>query len=253
MVESYGKGEEMMRWLKDKIIPSKSTNAKSTNKDSARSDKSGAHEKKIILFDLDGTLLDSVDGIYESFSRACEDEYFPSIQEVRGLIGLPLEDMFRRIGFDDDELQRRVERYKNHYRRICVDKTKLLPQAKEAVVLAHSFAHLGIITSRALLYSKQILKNLRMLKYFQVIIGREDVSAPKPHAEPILRALDFFPITPKEKVYMIGDTIYDLQAAKNAGVNGIWVRNGFGENLDEIAPLSFDNAYRAVEYIQNLA
>lgn len=52
---------------------------------------------------------------------------------------------------------------------------------------------------------------------------------------------------------MIGDTIYDLQAAKNAGVNGIWVRNGFGENLDEIAPLSFDNAYRAVEYIQNLA
>ena len=76
----------MMRWLKDKIIPSKSTNAKSTNKDSARSDKSGAHEKKIILFDLDGTLLDSVDGIYESFSRACEDEYFLSIQEVRGLI-----------------------------------------------------------------------------------------------------------------------------------------------------------------------
>ncbi len=215
-------------------------------------DKDEIKEKQIILFDLDGTLLDSIDGIYESFSVACEDRFSPSVDEIKALIGLPLEDMFRKLGFDKSEIKERVTRYKNHYRRICMSKTALLPNAFEAVVLAHSFAHLGVVTTKTSLYSKQILESFRMLKYFQVVIGSEDVFAHKPDAEPILKALDFLPLTPKERVYMIGDTIYDLESAKNARVNGIWVKNGFGKDLESSADAAFENVYEAVEYIKEL-
>lgn len=214
-------------------------------------------EKKIILFDLDGTLLDSLEGIYASFCRACEEEegkeaYAPSLEEVRSMIGLPLREMFLRVGFSQDEVESRITRYKNHYRRICIEKSRLYPKVREALILAREFAHLGVVTTKTGLYSKQILENFELLKYFGVVIGIEDVSEPKPDAEPILRALSFLPIAPKQKVYMIGDTILDIESAKNAGVNALWVRCGYGQGLESQADKSFDSVYEAVAYIKEV-
>lgn len=214
-------------------------------------------EKKIILFDLDGTLLDSLEGIYASFCRACEEEegkeaYAPSLEEVRSMIGLPLREMFLRVGFSQNEVESRITRYKNHYRRICIEKSKLYPEVREALILAREFAHLGVVTTKTGLYSKQILENFELLKYFGVVIGIEDVSEPKPDAEPILRALSFLPIAPKQKVYMIGDTILDIESAKNAGVNALWVRCGYGQGLESQADKSFDSVYEAVAYIKEV-
>ncbi|WP_158655927.1 MULTISPECIES: HAD family hydrolase [unclassified Helicobacter] len=210
------------------------------------------HEKKVILFDLDGTLLDSFEGIYEGFVRACEGDFTPTREQIFPLVGLPLLDMFSHLGYSKEEAPHRITRYKNYYRRICLEKTALMPGALEAVVMAKGFAHLGVVTTKMGAFSKQILQSLNILKYFQIIIGSEDVAHPKPHAEPILKALDSMPITPKDKVYMIGDTIYDLKAAKNAGVNGVWVKNGFGKELEGYGEYEFDNVLEAVEYIRHL-
>ena len=218
---------------------------------------STAREKKIILFDLDGTLLDSLRGIYSSFCRACEEEegkeaHIPSIEEIRTMIGLPLSEMFLRLGFSQEELESRITRYKNHYRRVCIEQSSIYPKVREALVLAREFAYLGVVTTKTGLYSKQILENFELLKYFSVVIGIEDVSEPKPDAEPILRALSFLPITPKQNVYMIGDTSLDIQSAKNAGVNAIWVRYGYGQGLEGEADKSFDNIYEAITDIKEV-
>lgn len=221
----------------------------------SKNQKSGEkeHEKKVILFDLDGTLLDSFEGIYEGFVRACEGDFKPTREQIFPLVGLPLLDMFSHLGYSKEEAPHRVTRYKNYYRRICLEKTALMPGALEAVVMAKGFAHLGVVTTKTGTFSKQILlQSLNILKYFQIVIGSEDVTHPKPHAEPILKALDSMPITPKDKVYMIGDTIYDLKAAKNAGVNGVWVKNGFGKGLEGYGEYEFDNVLEAVEYIRHL-
>ncbi len=244
----------MFNWLKQKLLPQNTESQAESKQEvldsSSLNESRDMTEKKIILFDLDGTLLDSIEGIYESFCRACEDEYSPTLQEVEELVGLPLLDMFIQIGFTPQEAQNRVVRYKNHYRRICLEKTQLLPQAMEAVILASSFAHLGVVTTKTGLYSKQILEGFKILKYFQVVIGSEDVKLTKPDAEPILKALDSLPLTPKENIYMIGDTIYDIKSAKNAKIKSIWVRNGFGKYLEGEADFSFDNVYEAIKGIQ---
>lgn len=211
------------------------------------------HEKHILLFDLDGTLFDSLEGIYHSFCYACEGDFLPSIEEVRALIGLPLETMFERIGYTPSEARKRIIPYKNYYRQIYLKETKMFPKVIEALIMAHNFAHLGIITTKTGQYSRAILQHFDVLKFFQVVIGSEDVQHHKPHPEPILKALSFLPITPKDKVYMIGDTIYDLKAAKNANVNALWVRCGYGVELDEEADESFDSVYEAVCAIRDKA
>lgn len=210
------------------------------------------HEPKIILFDLDGTIIDSLESIYESFVVACGEAYSPLKSEVQGMIGMPLLKMFRSVGFSESEAQDCVLRYKRHYQRIYLDKTKLLPEVTESIVLAKSFAHLGVVTSKTSEYSKKILENFRILKHISVVIGNDDVDNPKPDAEPILKALEHLPITPKDKVFMIGDTIYDLDSAKNAGVNGVWLKNGFGKDLEHAATYSFPDLFSAVKYIKEI-
>lgn len=215
--------------------------------------KQAEHEKYILLFDLDGTLLDSIEGIYHSFTHACGVDFSPTLDEVRTLIGLPLSEMFMRVGFSAKEAQNRVILYKNNYRKIYLQKTKLLPNVIESLIMAKSFAHLGVVTTKTGLYSKHILQHFDILKFFQVVIGSEDVQHPKPHPEPIFKALSSLPITPKEKVYMLGDTIYDLEAASNAQINGIWVRSGYGKGLESSASASFDSVYEAVKLLRTQA
>ena len=208
------------------------------------------HERYILLFDLDGTLLDSIDGIYHSFTHACGVDFSPTLDEVRSLIGLPLNEMFIRVGFSAKEAQNRVILYKNNYRKIYLEKTKLLPNVIESLIMASGFAHLGVVTTKTAQYSKHILQHFDILKFFSVVIGSENVQHPKPSAEPILKALCSLPIAPKEQVFMIGDTIYDLEAAHNAQINGVWVRSGYGVGLESSANASFDNVYDAVKALR---
>ena len=216
----------------------------------AASEKVDSREKHIVLFDLDGTLLDSIDGIYHSFIHACGAAFSPTRDEVRSLIGLPLVEMFIAVGFEPKEAQDRAIAYKNHYRKIYLQETKLLPNVIESLIMASGFAHLGVVTTKTAQYSKQILQHFDILKFFSVVIGSEDVQHPKPSAEPILKALCSLPIAPKEQVFMIGDTIYDLEAAQNAQINGVWVRSGYGVGLESSANASFDNVYDAVKALR---
>ena len=65
------------------------------------------------------------------------------------------------------------------------------------------------------------------MKYFEVLIGREDVEHPKPHPEPIIKALLKLEAD-TNKCWMIGDTCMDMLSAKSAGVEGVGVTSGYG-------------------------
>jgi len=213
-------------------------------------------ERMIILFDLDGTLIDSTDAILESFFLSCEKNNLkkPNEEEVKSLIGYPLDIMFSRVGAPKEKVWDFVTTYKEHYRKISTQKTKLLPNAKEAVTKANKFARLGIVTTKTARYSKELMEYFGLMKYFEVLIGREDVTNPKPHSEPILKALEKMKIKNHNDCYIIGDTILDLKSAKEASINGIAVLSGYGkeEKLRKYTDLVFKDTLEAINFLQKV-
>ena len=211
-------------------------------------------KRVILLFDLDGTVIDSTEAILESFFVACEQNGCekPSGDEVKKLIGYPLDVMFAQVGVDERKVWECVASYKEHYRVISKNKTLLLPRAKEAIELAATFARLGVVTTKTARYSKELLRHFGVFEFFEVLIGREDVQNPKPHPEPILRALEVMGKKPSRDVWMIGDTKLDLLCAKNAAVNAVGVLSGYGTNK-ELKRYGFSikpDLYEAVTYLR---
>lgn len=188
---------------------------------------------KTILFDLDGTLIDSTDAILESFGVAYETfgHTVPDDEEIKKLIGHPLDLMFTMLGVDALEANDYVMAYKEHYRLISRKKTTLLPLAIEAIQQASKIATLGVVTTKTARYSEEILDHLGVMHHFKVLIGRENVTHPKPHPEPIQKALTFLNANPAQ-TWMVGDTPMDLICAKEAGVQSIGVLCGYSTKYE---------------------
>ena len=209
----------------------------------------------IILFDLDGTLIDSTEAILESFHNSFDVFNYPhpTDEAIKELIGHPLDVMYKELGVSKEKVWDFVDTYKEHYRKISTQKTVLLPHAREAVTLASTFAELGIVTTKTGKYSRVLMEHFGLMDKFKVLIGREDVINPKPNAEPILQALQ--QLNSKDKdVWMIGDTTMDLLATKNAGVNSIGVLCGYGkeEVLKYYTNILCQNAYEAIKYLEKV-
>ncbi len=206
----------------------------------------------IILFDLDGTLIDSTDAIVETFHHSFEVHDFtkPDDEEIKTLIGYPLHIMYKELGVDEDKVWDFVHTYKEEYRKISTIKTKLLECAVEAVEEASKFAKLGIVTTKTGKYSKVLMEHFDLMKYFDVLVGFEDVKNPKPHQEPILKALESFSANDKD-IWMIGDTKLDIICADNAGVKSAAVLSGYGkkEDLEKFTSIIFDDALEVIRHI----
>ena len=208
-----------------------------------------------ILFDLDGTLIDSTEAILESFHHAYDlhKAEHPQDEAIKALIGHPLDIMFAQLGVEEAEVWDYVKSYKEHYRVISTQKTVLLPFAKEAVEEAATFARLGIVTTKTGAYSRILMEHFGLMDYFEVLIGREDVTHPKPHAEPINKAVEKMGVE-KAGCWIIGDTRLDLQSAKNAGIGSVGVLSGYdnAEQLRTLTDIIVDDALLAVKQLKKM-
>lgn len=208
----------------------------------------------IILFDLDGTLIDSTDAIINTFHHAFDvhNAKHPEDEEIEALIGHPLDVMFAELGVSKSKVWDFVATYKERYKVISCAQTELLASAESAVKCASKFARLGIVTTKTGEYSEVLMKHFNLMQYFEVLVGREHVQNPKPHQEPIVKALNLMGHN-NEDVWMIGDTKLDLLSASNAKVNSIGVLTGYDtkETLQKYTKLIFSDAFEAVKYLEN--
>ena len=208
-----------------------------------------------ILFDLDGTLIDSTEAILESFHNSFDvhEHPHPEDEAIKALIGHPLDHMYAELGVDKDRVWDFVTTYKEYYRVISTQKTVLLPYAKEAVEEAAKFARLGIVTTKTGKYSRVLMEHFELMHHFEVLIGREDVENPKPHAEPIEKAIEKMGVT-KELCWIIGDTRLDIGSANNAGIKSIGVLSGYdnAEQLNTLTDVIEDDALKAVKRLAKL-
>lgn len=209
--------------------------------------------KKILLFDLDGTLIDSTEAILESFHHSLKElNHAVDLEDeaIKALIGHPLDVMFTRLGCESTKIEEHVLVYKEHYRTISRAKTFLLPFAAEAIDEASKHARLGIVTTKTARYSRELMEHFGLMHYFEVLIGHEDVNNHKPHPDPIHKALEGMDYA-LEEVWMIGDTRLDLEASQRAGIDAVAVLTGY-DNFEQLSTFKFmikENALEAVRHI----
>ncbi|MGI0439966.1 HAD family hydrolase [Helicobacter himalayensis] len=218
------------------------------------------NKEAVILFDLDGTLIDSTPAIVESFLHAYKVHNVPppTREGIVQSIGHTLDSMFAQNGVKSEEIESYVSAYRECYRARMEEGTTLLGGAKEAILQAYSFATLGVVTTKRGDFSAKLLESFGVLEYFAIVLGIEKVEKPKPDSEPILKALEWIEANlgrsiAREKCFMVGDTILDLQAAKNANINGIGVLCGYGskQSLESFNTPLCKNALEAVAFVKN--
>lgn len=213
-------------------------------------------KKLTVLFDLDGTLIDSTEAILEGFHQSFKEnsDVLPDEEKIHALIGYPLDVMFEGLGVPRGHIDAFVTSYKQHYRQIATQKTVLIESAKEAVFVAEEFAELGVVTTKTRHYSVEILEHLGIGHCFKTVVGRECVTHPKPHSEPIITALERMQ-RDRQNCYMVGDTMLDLLASEEANVGFVGVKSSYGDTkaFAQKCEILKTNPLEAVLYLRNLA
>jgi pyrophosphatase PpaX len=170
-----------------------------------------------LLFDLDGTLINTNDLIVESFLHTL-NHYYPDQykkEDVYPFMGPPLIDTFEAI--DKERTMEMVA----HYRKFNLDRHDSLVTEFEGVYEAIRILHennfkLAIVSTKV---HDSVVKGLKLTNldsFFDVIIGLDDVEHAKPHPEPVEKALAALGSKPEEAM-MIGDNYHDIESGQNAG------------------------------------
>ncbi len=212
---------------------------------------------KAVAFDLDGTLIDSTEAIVHSFFHTFDvlGRPRPPRNAVVDSIGYTLEQQFAQLTDVDPNECTRI--YREEYARICCDMTFLLPGAKESLRLfSDAGLRLGFASSKRKKFCEIILRHLEVLDYFSVRIGPDEVTHPKPHPEAVLYAAKLLEVSPRE-LFFIGDTHFDVLAARAAGVRCLCVTTGYAtrKELVDLKPEAvFDSLADLTQYaLQSVA
>jgi len=182
--------------------------------------------KKIstILFDFDGTLMDTNDIIIESWQymfKAVEGKERP-IEDIIKTLGEPLT-LTMKNTFPDMEIEDYASIYRGFQREKFEEAVKPFPGMSELLAeLKEKGYKLGLVTSRLTRSTNHGLDKYELTKYFDVIVTADDTEKHKPDPEPVYIALEKLNSKAEESL-MIGDTRFDILCARNAGVKSVLV------------------------------
>lgn len=185
------------------------------------------------LFDFDGTVADTIPGILTTLkkTRVAMDCDF-GIDYAKSLIGTPLVMMGVEL-CGKDRAAEFVETYRKEYIKWGADQIRFYDGMKELLeFLKAQGMTMAIVTSKRIDSLRLNLKNLDFDDYFDLLVTKDSTEFFKPHPAPVEYALTGLNATPKQAV-MIGDTHYDIECGKGAGVMTIGVTWGV-ETLTEI-------------------
>ena len=193
---------------------------------------------KAIIFDLDGTLVDTSEGVVASAAHAIEALGLEALShdELLQFIGPPLQDSFVRLcGCCSDEVPSAIEAFRACYRGGAMFKARPYDGVRELCEqLTSKGLKLAVATSKLEKYAVEILRHFGLASYFDCICGADEDGALS-KADNIKRCVACLGCEPT-KCVMVGDTEYDAAGAATAGVRFIAVTYGFGfRNRDDVA------------------
>ncbi len=190
---------------------------------------------KYILFDFDGTLTDSSEGIFKSLTYAFESygHGTPSLDLLRKFIGPPLYHSFTVFcGFDDKHAWEMTDKYRERYRKIGYLESRLYDGVAETLKeLKEQGYILATASSKPLHFVDSICENLDIKKYFDFLGGTEFDNTSESKATVIENAMKNIGATLPETL-MVGDTKFDIEGAHAVGILCCAVTYGFGTTQD---------------------
>lgn len=190
--------------------------------------------KKSILFDLDGTLTDSGEGIMKCAKLGLEHFGIevPDIHALRVFVGPPLRESFVKFGVPEDKAEEAIAVYRSRYIPIGKYENHPYPGIPELLEALQGQGHdLYVATSKPEEMSVDILKKFRLDHYFKRICGAS-MDASRSNKEDVIAYL-LQQCDPAGEVIMVGDTKYDVLGAKFHSIPCIGVAWGYGE-IDDL-------------------
>ena len=188
---------------------------------------------QVILFDLDGTLTESGEGIINCVAYALEKlgkkEEHP--EKLQCFVGPPLKEQFMKYaGLSEEEAEQAVVYYRERYTTKGMFENCLYPKVPELLeLLKINDKILGVASSKPEVYVKQILEHFQIADYFTAIVGSELDGRRTDKAEVIEEALRRMHLEEeRDKVLMVGDRSHDVQGAVSCGLQCIGVTYGYG-------------------------
>ena len=186
-----------------------------------------------ILFDLDGTLTDSREGIVNSVKYTIEKlgGTMPDAQTLLKFIGPPLHESFMEFyGFSKEQAFEAVDRYRVRYKEKGVYENRLYPGMKELLeALKSAGVKLSVSTSKPTVFTEKILKQNGIFELFDQIVGANLDGSMTDKTEVMQEAMRRAGGKENNTFFMVGDRSFDMIGAKNCGVPGIGVYFGFAE------------------------
>ncbi|HSN18863.1 MAG TPA: phosphoglycolate phosphatase [Gammaproteobacteria bacterium] len=195
---------------------------------------------KLVAFDLDGTLVDSALDIARAVDKALLElgERTYGVDHIKGWVGEGLTKLLKRAltgdvdGNPDPALVTKArEMFREHYLAgLCVD-TRFYPGVREALDALEGGHRLACITNKSMVYTEPLLKTLGVWERFEIVVAGDTVPALKPDPRPLLYASDKIGVPPAA-CCMVGDSRYDILAARAAGFRAVAVSYGYNQGAD---------------------
>ncbi len=201
---------------------------------------------RLLLFDLDGTLIDSRDDLANSVNLTLSKMQLETLptETVASFIGEGIYNLLHRSlsaslkkDADEDFTNRSVEIFRRIYNENCLVKTKLYEGVAETLDELKAFQK-AVITNKPHDFSMKILEALGILRYFALISGGDSFPERKPSPVPLLKTAQKLSCLP-EDCLMIGDSRVDIEAGKNANIKTCGLINGF-RGSDELEKAGAD-------------
>ncbi|MGC9287341.1 MAG: HAD family hydrolase [Hydrogenobaculum sp.] len=201
------------------------------------------------IFDLDGTLIDSLEDIASAANKTLKDLGFEekSKEEIRKHIGSGARELFRGILPNESHLEKAIEIFKSYYAKEPITHTKLFNGAKEVLELLKSKnKKIAVVSNKPLELSTIILKALNVEHYFEYIVGPETYNERKPSPVPILKTLAQLNVHP-EKAIVIGDTYVDIESAKKSNCKSALASWGYVKLKDTKPDFILKSFYEIID------
>lgn len=172
-----------------------------------------------ITFDMDGTLIDSIELIAETFNHMFTTLGYPlmTTEEVARKTSISLRD-FTRAYLKPDEVERGIHVFREYYDKIYLEKTRMIPGAMDALNALDGSIIKGVVTNKRGNYARKLAEHLSFAGSMYRIIGAQDGFDAKPSGDMFVEFMRSAGTTRENTIY-VGDSPLDIEAARNAGID----------------------------------